>query len=275
MKTPKAFDAVLELVETHQILSWVGLVAAALSGGLSLYQQNQLWAWLLLAVSVLVGILIGWALRRRRHPIEFLSCVEEVTLIGNRGKDAQSVSRVRVVFKRPQDTFTFGIRRVDGDVENERFFYRYLGRHGKNDQATQLEFGPGETTHGPSVVEGRHLFIRLPTPAKTNDQYEISRTYDARNCFEKDTEEVGKFIIHPCKSLKFKIIFRDCEPTNVLRYVSKDYIPVPGSHAALQRHDVGTGVFEIKWDIQNAEPGERYTIQWTWTGSHPNQGGKS
>lgn len=264
LETPHWLDHSIEIVESNQFLSWLGLLLALGGSGWTAFAHSEQWAALLLAIALAIGGLLGWGIKRSRSPVRCLSCVEEYTLSGVRGQNATSRSTMKFVFKKPLDGFTSGIKRSTGGVTNEHYFYRCLGRYGKDKNAAQREFGAGNLAVSPQIVEGHKVYIRLPSPARVNDYYEVVRVYSLTDSFPADNEEAGKFILHPTKSLKIKIKFNNCVPQNVLGYASKDYLPVPGSHAALDVHPDGDGGNIVEWDIENAEPGQRYTVQWVW-----------
>jgi hypothetical protein len=252
----RVVDAILDFMYSHQVLSWVGIVVSVISGGGFLFQ--------LFGVAALIGALFGWSTQRQSTPIRYVSCLEQFTLEGRRGCVAKSESTVQFEFKKEMESFIFGTGTTTGTIEEDRYYYRNLGRYGKNKDAAERQMRDGATQLGQQVVEGRHIFIRLPTPAEANDQYEIRRTYSVSNSFEGDVEEAGKLVLYPCKLLKMQLKFMGCEPKNVIGYVSKFSIPVSGSQVDLDVVSDGNGGFFVDWTKCNAEPGERYTVQWSW-----------
>jgi len=263
-KTPQFLDSTLEIIESHQILSYLGFLASLGTGIFTALNHSFWWTSGSWAVSILLGVLIGWGLTRRFRPIRCLLSDEEFHLIGVRGRRSVSKSVMKFVFKREQESFPFGLRFLTGQVVGEAFSYRYLGRHGEEDgRAASRHLLPRQINTIPGA-DGRYIYITLPVPAKPNDQYEITRSYDGVNSFEEDIEEAGKCVFHPCKLLKIKIIYTRCRPSNVVAFITKDYSRVAGRHTTLEPRQEPSGDFVVEWVNANAEPGERYTIQWTW-----------
>lgn len=264
LETPAWLDWAVERAESHQFVGWAGFFIGLGGGAWTVFTRSELWGGIVVALALFVGFILGIGIKRRRRPVRCIECVDEFTLTGARGRQASIKSASRFVFKRPTDGFILGMKHATGAIASERFFYRFMGRYCRDQNAQQREFAAGQARDGFRMIEGNHIYITLPTPADINDHYEVIRTYELSDSFEADSEEVGKFIFYPCKSLKLKVIFQDCVPENMLGYVSRDHLPVPGTTTPLDLRPNGNHGQMVEWDVKNAEPGQRYTVQWVW-----------
>lgn len=259
-------DRLAVAVDEHQILAWVGLAIAVAtlvaSGRADLGFVRGL---ALLGSGAFGGALVLNFIGRRRHPIRCTQCIDAYRIEGAHGERTKARELTRFQALSRMDFINYAIWSRDGEVTNETFRYRNLGRNGRTKNVPFRDLDERHLILGrPSQVQADERTLRIvpPAPIKRKDHLEIEWLEDISGGFPADVEIVSKRVLFPVDELTFDLKFVGGNIDNVhgIVYVNdleEHYVPLVATR-------VSGDVLSVRWECQSADRGERYVLSWRW-----------